>query len=475
MVTNSIKATGYMYLSSNTGTQVQNKNQTDFANVMEKAGEAKQNETNKNNSVQNTSSASKTDSKTETDQKLSKEEPKSDKTLSSQTKETQNTETSETQKPEDEKMSADMEKPVDDSMDAEDFTKAAENLVNFQLMDNTAEQVPDDVVNELLNNLSNDFAKDEPLNNVTKQVFDNVAEKLQVSIEDIQTSMKNLNMTVSDLEEPQNLLKLIVDVKELKGPEELLTIPQLADTLKDLKTNLKDIFNEQTEETSEYKPVMKQEEVSVDAKISLAMEENSRENSGGEDKHSDFAGKSSHMQMFQNSNVNSTFFVQQADGIQDKIQELMAERVDAETSENIVKQVIEQVKLNIKTDVTSVQMQLYPEHLGKVAIQVVSKNGVLTAQIAAENEGAKAALESQLSALKESFDNQGLKVESVEVMVSSRGFDQNADTNEDASNNQKQGKRVRRNLLDELEGADEDLQEEEDLKTTLGNTVSYTA
>lgn len=470
MVTNSIKATGYMYLSSNTGTQVQNKNQTDFANVMEKAGEAKQ-----NNSVQNTSSASKTDSKTEANQKLSKEEPKSEKNLSSQTKKTQNTETSETRKPEDGKVSADMEKPVDDSMDAEDFTKAAENLVNFQLMDNATEQVPDDVANELLNNLSTEFSADELLDNVTKQVFDNMAEKLQVSVEDIQASMKNLNMTVGDLEEPQNLLKLIVDVKELKGPEELLTIPQLVDTLKDLKTNLKDIFNQQTEETSEYKPVMKQEDVSIDTKISLAMEENSRETSGGEDKHSDFEGKSPYTQMFQNNNVNSTFFAQQADGIQDRIQELVAERVDAETSESIVKQVIEQVKLNIKTDVTSVQMQLYPEHLGKVAIQVVSKNGVLTAQIAAENEGAKAALESQLNALKESFDNQGLKVESVEVMVSSRGFDQNTDTNGDSSNSQKQGKRVRRNLLDELEGADEDLQEEEDLKTTLGNTVSYTA
>lgn len=79
----------------------------------------------------------------------------------------------------------------------------------------------------------------------------------------------------------------------------------------------------------------------------------------------------------------------------------------------------------MKNDVTSLQMQLYPEHLGKVSIQVVSKNGVLTAQIAAENEVAKAALESQLATLKESFDSQGIKVQSVEVMVSTNAFEQN--------------------------------------------------
>ncbi len=72
-----------------------------------------------------------------------------------------------------------------------------------------------------------------------------------------------------------------------------------------------------------------------------------------------------------------------------------------------------------------------------------------------------------MNILKESFDNQGLKVQSVEVMVSSRGFDQNTD-------NQKQGRRIRKSLLEELDGREEE-PEEEDLKSALGNTVSYTA
>ncbi len=65
MVTNSIKATGYMYLSSNATTKTQNKSQDDFANVMEKAGENHQ-----NNSVKSTQKSSDTNSKTDTSQKL---------------------------------------------------------------------------------------------------------------------------------------------------------------------------------------------------------------------------------------------------------------------------------------------------------------------------------------------------------------------------------------------------------------------
>lgn len=463
MVTNSIKTTGYMYLSSNAGTQTQNKSQTDFANVMEKAEENKQND-----SVNSVKKVSNTNPKPEADQKVSKEEPKE---ISAQEDNTQGSEASDTKPAEnDEKISTDTvktEAKADDSIEVEDFTKAAENLVQFQIS-NEADTL-DDAVEEIASSTEDGAWQ------VMKQVLNQLAEGLQVSEEDIQTSMENLDINITDLQEPQNLLKLIVDVKDLKGPEELLTVPGLSETFKELSSDLKGILEEQTEPSGqEYDYSVQQEEVPVSTKVSYAATENSsQEENRGEQKSSDSAKEASHLNPVQNHNTNNSFFVQQTN-FNDRVQELLVERVDVQTSESIVKQVIEQVKLNIKTDVTSVQMQLYPEHLGKVAIQVVSKNGILTAQIAAENEGAKAALESQLSALKESFDNQGLKVESVEVMVSSRGFDQNTDANSNSSDNQKQGRRIRKSLLEELEGIEE-TPEEEDLKSALGNTVSYTA
>ncbi|MDE7307680.1 MAG: flagellar hook-length control protein FliK [Lachnospiraceae bacterium] len=472
MVTNSIKATGYMYLSSNATTKTQNKSQDDFANVMEKAGENHQ-----NNSVKSTQKSSDTNSKTDTSQKVSKEE--SEKDVSVQENKTQGSEASETKPAENEKPSADTvktepetEAEADNNIKSEDFTKAAENLVQFQVpvqVENEGETVLDNIADETVSTVEDGAWQ------VMKQVLNRLAESLQVSTEDLQTSMKNLNMDMNDLQEPQNLLKLIVDVKDLKGPEELLTVTGLSETFKELNTELKDILKDQTEPVNqEYDSSVGQEELSANTKVSQAMTENNDGETGSkEQKASDSSERVFSSNLVQNHSTENPILVQQMN-FNDRVQELLAERMDVQTSESIVKQVLEQVKLNIKTDVTSVQMQLYPEHLGKVAIQVVSKNGVLTAQIATENESAKAALESQLNILKESFDNQGLKVQSVEVMVSSRGFDQNTDTNSGSSDNQKQGRRIRKSLLEELDGREEE-PEEEDLKSALGNTVSYTA
>jgi len=472
MVTNSIKATGYMYLSSNATTKTQNKSQDDFANVMEKAGENHQ-----NNSVKSTQKSSDTNSKTDTSQKVSKEE--SEKDVSVQENKTQGSEASETKPAENEKPSADTvktetetEAEADNNIKSEDFTKAAENLVQFQVpvqVENEGETVLDNIADETVNTVEDGAWQ------VVKQVLNRLSESLQVSTEDLQTSMKNLNMDINDLQEPQNLLKLIVDVKDLKGPEELLTVTGLSETFKELNTELKDILKDQTEPVNqEYDSSVRQDEVSVNTKVSQVMTENNDGETGSkEQKASDSSEWFFSSNLVQNHSTENPILVQQMN-FNDRVQELLAERMDVQTSESIVKQVLEQVKFNIKTDVTSVQMQLYPEHLGKVAIQVVSKNGVLTAQIATENESAKAALESQLNILKESFDNQGLKVQSVEVMVSSRGFDQNTDTNSGSSDNQKQGRRIRKSLLEELDGREEE-PEEEDLKSALGNTVSYTA
>lgn len=472
MVTNSIKTTGYMYLSSNAATKTQNKNQNDFANVMEKAGENHQ-----NNSVKSTQKSSDTNSKTDTTQKVSKEESGEDTCI--QENKTQGSETSETKPAENEKPSTDTvktetetETETDDSIKVEDFEKVAENLVLFEVpvqVDNEGGTGFENVTDETVTTVEGETWQG------MKQLLNRLAESLQVSTDDIQASMENLNMDINDLQEPQNLLKLIVDVKDLKGPEELLTVAGLSETFKELSAEVKDILKDQIQPVrEEYDSSVHQEETSVNAKISQIMTENNGKEAGSkEQKTSDSSEHVFSSNLVQNHNTENPILVQQAN-FNDRVQELLAERMDVQTSESIVKQVLEQVKLNIKTDVTSVQMQLYPEHLGKVAIQVVSKNGVLTAQIATENESAKAALESQLNILKESFDNQGLKVQSVEVMVSSRGFDQNTDTNSGSSDNQKQGRRIRKSLLEELDGREEE-SEEEDLKSTLGNTVSYTA
>ena len=108
---------------------------------------------------------------------------------------------------------------------------------------------------------------------------------------------------------------------------------------------------------------------------------------------------------------------------------------------HIVDQVVEQVKIRVMPETTSMELMLHPESLGRVNIQVSAAAGVAKATMIVENLMAKEALESQLMTLKETFAEQGLKVDAVEVTVSEFGLNQE---NRQAQQDQQNGGTKRR-------------------------------
>ena len=106
----------------------------------------------------------------------------------------------------------------------------------------------------------------------------------------------------------------------------------------------------------------------------------------------------------------------------------------------IVEQIVRQVKIRVLPETTRMELQLNPASLGRVSLQVSHSGGVSTAVMAVENQIAKEALESQMITLKQSFEEQGLKVSSVEVTVSEFGLDQGQE-NTGERQNESAGKR----------------------------------
>ena len=97
---------------------------------------------------------------------------------------------------------------------------------------------------------------------------------------------------------------------------------------------------------------------------------------------------------------------------------------NVQSMREIAGQVIEGVRINVKPDTTGFEIQLNPEHLGKVNVSIQLKDGVAVADFVVKDEMTRAALESQIQTLKDTFEDQGLKVESVEVTVSDFSFKQ---------------------------------------------------
>ena len=107
--------------------------------------------------------------------------------------------------------------------------------------------------------------------------------------------------------------------------------------------------------------------------------------------------------------------------------------VQSQQTTDILDQVVSQIRLRVVADTTKLEMQLHPASLGKVNVAVSAAAGVTTAVLTVENQAAKEALESQMIILKENFQQQGLKVDAVEVTVSEFGLDQREQQNEQQS------------------------------------------
>lgn len=97
---------------------------------------------------------------------------------------------------------------------------------------------------------------------------------------------------------------------------------------------------------------------------------------------------------------------------------------------DIAYQIIDKIRVSITADQTSLQINLNPEHLGRVNLTIQASEGVMTARFVVESQISKEAIESQLNVLKETLNEQGVKVDAIEVSVAAYAFDQNSDNSQ---------------------------------------------
>ncbi len=152
--------------------------------------------------------------------------------------------------------------------------------------------------------------------------------------------------------------------------------------------------------------------------------------------------------------------------------------------DRIYEQVTESLKLNMSEDVTEMEMSLHPASLGNVRIQVAARDGVVTANFLTQNEQVKAVLESQLVELKQSMNEQGIKVEAIEVSVAAHAFEENLSKEGDNSSEYeaREGRKRRSINLNEIDDSDDiDIDGDDEIRIARemmmanGNSVDYMA
>lgn len=164
----------------------------------------------------------------------------------------------------------------------------------------------------------------------------------------------------------------------------------------------------------------------------------------------------------------------------DAVGEATSQQTSMQQMIDIVNQVVEQIKVTLGRETTSMQMQLNPESLGKVLISVSSRHGVMTANFTVQTEEAKEALQNQMYSLREALESRSLKVDAVEVEVSDFAFSQ---SNQADAQNQKEFEKGngRRFKFDFEDSSDEDgavgaaRGQSKPRKLDLGSSIDFTA
>lgn len=100
----------------------------------------------------------------------------------------------------------------------------------------------------------------------------------------------------------------------------------------------------------------------------------------------------------------------------------------------ILEQIIEQIKVSVVKEEAQMTIQLKPEHLGKLSMEVVSKQGIMTARFTVESEQTKEVLEQNIQALKEVLENRNLIIEELEVTVGQNHQEDNQNNKNPKSN-----------------------------------------
>lgn len=341
---------------------------------------------------------------------------------------------------------------------------------------------------------------------VCEDIKDAIKEEFDVSDEDIKVAMELLGLTALDLLSTAKVAELI---EQLTGTDALTLITNedmmqsfnnIINVVDEANADIAGVLGVKTEEVgivlgqNDIAPVVNSEDTAKQDNVKESDAKNADDNINqtvdNQESLSEVLakkittesdGKAKNNMSESNEANNKVTYADVADNmisnITDTFADIITEDISTVKEADIVNQVIDSVKLMASRELTSMEVMLNPEHLGSVHITVTARNGIVSAQIAAQNEQVKTALENQMVTLREQFESQGLKVDAVEITVMAHSFEAGQNFGQSESERKQGESKVHRKL--DLSSFDDEL--EEDLESTApapkaeGSSVEYLA
>lgn len=337
-----------------------------------------------------------------------------------------------------------------------------------------------------------------------EQIMQAIAQILETPVENVEEAIANLGLELGDVADVTNIPDIVVELTDAESTMDIMTDEKLYETVKEITDVVKETTVEVAKEL-EVEPqelpeiaqkvvqdVVKPQEVEkpqIEVVVSETKPETTEENTLQQQVLTvDTKGQKSEADSEEEGKQNPENQINFTTNVAETAKEAPVAEVESPvasytTAKDIINQVTDSIKTEIKADMNELEINLHPASLGNVKVQIINRDGVISANFTAQNDVVKEALESQLIDLKESMNEHGIKVEAIEVTVESHAFDENlsqqsdreAKEAEEIEAKKKKTRSINRDdLIEDIEEeTDDDIRLAREMMMANGGTVDY--
>lgn len=334
---------------------------------------------------------------------------------------------------------------------------------------------------------------------IAEKFVQELADKLNVSVDKIKEILEKLNLDIFDLMDSSNLTQFMTELMDIKNPIEFLTSEEVQQTFKSaseviqkyqqlfenaevnentqlINTDIQPEKSNATEDIAEnLNSAVKTDsssKLSADENLGLDVAEDSDTKNmptveiKNSTRNGESGGKKSDDNQNQNQNFNSTFASQTTDTnyinaysnvnyqqqqIVNDIVSNVSNLTNAKDTNQIISQIVDKIKVEIKPDVSEMKLLLKPDTLGELSLKITTQNNIVTAQFVAESQQVKEVLQANFNHLKDTLQQLGLIIDEISVSVGQ----QNSEQRQHFEQNQQKSKRRMSQIIESMDTIDE--------------------
>lgn len=359
------------------------------------------------------------------------------------------------------------------------------------------------------NNSNNSNKKSQSKDEIGEEFIEELADKLNISVKEIKDLLDELNMSIFDLLDANNFNNFMQNLLQVENPVDIITSDELqsvynlsSDIVEKYKKILDESVNLPVESATNTIELNQEENITDDIKETLSDKFIANENSESPDKvteqkesplveikntakqnNSQFKGNSEQNQnetlltqdTNQNFNYVNTYNYQQFQQ-QATVDDIVSNISNASSTKDvhqIINQIVDKIKVDIKPDVSEMKLLLKPDTLGELSLKITTQNNIVTAQFVAESQQVKEVLQANFNNLKDTLQQLGLIIDEISVSVGQ----QNSESRQQFEQNQQKSKHRMSQIINSINDV-EDINIDDNYKNPYelnDNQVDYMA